>query len=416
MTDTTAPQRASGPAWPAVAAAGIGATLTVLAAVAWSMPGTDSVRLAVVAAGTATLGAIAAAVGLRVVRGRSFGTQATAVAVAAFVPALLGVWAGAESMVLDEHDVGALVVILLASGTVAVVAALILGNRVGRSSDDLVAVARGLGDGQRPWREGTAETAELARLRRELARSATRLDDARARELALDTSRRELVAWVSHDLRTPLAGIKALVEVLEDGLAGDAATVARYHQALGVEVDRLGALIDDLFELSRTQAGVLQLEFERVSLGDLVSDAIAGATPVAAAKGVRLEGRLNGPPPELRASAPEVLRVLRNLLENAIRHTPPDGSVTIELGEDEEFAYVAVADDGGGIADADLDRVFDVAFRNDPARTPGEGAGLGLAIAKSLVEAHAGKISVRNDNGGARFTMRLPLETTPTGR
>jgi signal transduction histidine kinase len=319
-------------------------------------------------------------------------------------------------MVLDEHDVGALVVILLASGTVAVVAALILGNRVGRSSDDLVAVARGLGDGQRPWREGTAETAELARLRRELARSATRLDDARARELALDTSRRELVAWVSHDLRTPLAGIKALVEVLEDGLAGDAATVARYHQALGVEVDRLGALIDDLFELSRTQAGVLQLEFERVSLGDLVSDAIAGATPVAAAKGVRLEGRLNGPPPELRASAPEVLRVLRNLLENAIRHTPPDGSVTIELGEDEEFAYVAVADDGGGIADADLDRVFDVAFRNDPARTPGEGAGLGLAIAKSLVEAHAGKISVRNDNGGARFTMRLPLETTPTGR
>ena len=218
---------------------------------------------------------------------------------------------------------------------------------------------------------------------------------------------------MSHDLRTPLAGIKALVEALEDGLAGDAATVARYHQALGVEVDRLGSLIDDLFELSRTQAGVLQLEFERVSLGDLVSDAIAGATPVAAAKGVRLVGRLDGPPPELQVSAPEVLRVLRNLLENAIRHTPPDGNVIVELGEDEAFAYVDVADDGGGIADADLERVFDVAFRNDPARTPGDGAGLGLAIAKSLVEAHEGKISVRNDNGGARFTVRLPARPCP---
>ena len=150
MTDTIAPQRAHGVTWPAATAAGIGAALACSRPWPGRCPVRTTRRLAAVAAGTATLGAIVAALGLRVVRGRSFGTQATAVTIATFVPALVGVWAGAESMVLDEHDAGALVVILLASGTVAVVAALILGNRVGRSSDDLVAVARELGDGQRP--------------------------------------------------------------------------------------------------------------------------------------------------------------------------------------------------------------------------------------------------------------------------
>nr|MBA2326207.1 HAMP domain-containing histidine kinase [Actinomycetota bacterium] len=163
------------------------------------------------------------------------------------------------------------------------------------------------------------------------------------------------------------------------------------------------------FELSRTQAGVLRLEFERVSLGDLVSDAVATAVPIATAKGVHLEGHLNGPPAELDVSAPEILRALRNILENAIRHTPGDGTVVVAAGREAGRAYVSVSDNGGGIPDADLSRVFDVAFRGDTARTPGDGAGLGLAIARGLVEAHHGEVIVRNENGGARFTVRLPL-------
>jgi signal transduction histidine kinase len=155
---------------------------------------------------------------------------------------------------------------------------------------------------------------------------------------------------------------------------------------------------------------VLELHMERVSLGDLVSDALAGASPVAAAKGVRLEGRLDGPPAEIEVSASEVLRALRNILENAIRHTPSDGTVTVEAGRDDAGAYVSVADTGGGIPEQELPRIFEVAFRGDAARTPGDaGAGLGLAIARRFVEAHRGDITVRNENGGCRFTVHLPL-------
>ena len=144
-----------------------------------------------------------------------------------------------------------------------------------------------------------------------------------------------------------------------------------------------------------------------------MSDAIAGSAPIAAAKGVKLEGRVIGPPPELMASAPEVLRVLRNLLENAIRHTPSDGSVIVEAGIDDlepEHVYVEVRDTGGGVPEADLPHIFDVAFRSDRARTPGNGSGLGLAIAKGFVEAHHGDLTVVNTDGGARFTLRLPRE------
>ncbi|HEY7106096.1 MAG TPA: HAMP domain-containing sensor histidine kinase, partial [Acidimicrobiia bacterium] len=200
----------------------------------------------------------------------------------------------------------------------------------------------------------------------------------------------------------------ALAEALEDGVVTDPETVARYHGLLRIEADRLSGLVDDLFELSRTQAGVLRLEVEPVALEDLVSDAIASAAPMAAAKGVRLVGRVAGPVPDVPASTPEMLRVLRNVLENAIRHTPSDGTVSVETGVEHDEAYVTVLDSGGGISSRDLPHVFEVAYRGDPARTPGDGAGLGLAIARGLVEAHDGRITVRNQNGGACFTLRLP--------
>jgi signal transduction histidine kinase len=373
----------------------------------------ETTELALLAAGTAAAAAVAGALVLRALRRRSLGTQAAAVAVVAVVGVGVGAWAGARAMFLSEHDLWALGVILVAAGAVGVASALILGRRVGAASEALVGVARRLGDGDsQPAGSGPGPAApqELARLHRELELTSRRLEDARAREQALDSSRRELVAWVSHDLRTPLAGIRAIVEALEDGIVDDPETVARYYATLRGEADRLAELVDDLFELSRAQAGVLQLQLQRVSLGDLVSDALAGASPIAAAKGVRLEGRLDGPPAELEVSTSEVLRALRNILENAIRHTPSDGSVTVEAGSDDGGAYVSVVDTGGGIPERDLPRVFEVAFRGDAARTPGDaGAGLGLAIARGFVEAHRGDITVRNENGGCRFTVHLPL-------
>lgn len=371
----------------------------------------ETLELALLAAGTAAVVAAAGALVLRALRRRSIGAQVAAVAVVAVVGVGVGAWAGARAMFLSAHDLWALGVILVSAGVVAVVSALLFGRRVGAASEALVGVARRIGDGEpRPKGPVPAAPQELARLHRELEQTSRRLEQARTREHALDSSRRELVAWVSHDLRTPLAGIRAIVEALEDGVVDAPETVARYYATLRGEADRLAELVDDLFELSRAQAGVLQLQLECVSLGDLVSDALAGASPIAAAKGVRLEGRLDGPPAELEVSTSEVLRALRNILENAIRHTPNDGSVTVEAGRDDAGAYVSVIDTGGGIPERDLPRIFEVAFRGDAARTPGDaGAGLGLAIARGFVEAHRGDITVRNENGGCRFTVHLPL-------
>jgi signal transduction histidine kinase len=371
----------------------------------------ETLELTLLAAGTAAAAALGGALVLQALRRASVGVQAAAVAVVAVTGVAIGAWVGARAMFLSEHDLWALGVILVAAGVVGVATALVLGRRVGAASRALLGVARHLGDHDAPpTGPGPAAPQELAHLHHELEMTSRRLEQSRARERALDSSRRELVAWVSHDLRTPLAGIRAIVEALEDGVVDDPQTIAHYYATLRAETDRLAGLVDDLFELSRAQAGVLDLHVERVSLGDLVSDALAGASPVAAAKRVRLEGHLDGPPAELEVSASEVLRALRNILENAIRHTPSDGTVTVEAGQDGARAYVSVVDTCGGLPERDLVRVFEVAFRGDAARTPGDaGAGLGLAIARGFVEAHSGDITVRNENGGCRFTVELPL-------
>ena len=153
------------------------------------------------------------------------------------------------------------------------------------------------------------------------------LEEARARERALDASRRELIAWVSHDLRTPLAGMRAIAEALEDGVVEDPDTAARYYRTLRIETERLAHLVDELFELSVIHAGALRLHMERASLSDLVSDAISASSASAGARRVRVQGRVEGRAPELLLAPSEVARVLRNLLDNAIRHTPSDGSV-----------------------------------------------------------------------------------------
>ena len=373
----------------------------------------DGLELAAIAAGATVFALAIGAVALRARDRRSIGAQIVALTCSTVIAVIAGAYAASRAMFISQHDLTALVVVLGAAGGVAILVAIALGSRVGTASRALVSAARRIGEeGQTPF--GSLERnapAELVDLARELAATQARLDDARNRQQILERSRRELVAWVSHDLRTPLAGMRAIVEALEDGVVEDPATVERYLRTMREEVEHLAALVDDLFELSRTQAGALRLKFERVSLGDLISDVLAGSAPVAAAKRVNLEGRLVGPPPELEVSTPEVLRALRNLLENAIRHTPSDGSVVIEAGVDDElpdYVYVAVRDSGGGVLPEDLPRIFDVAFQSDRARTPGAGAGLGLAIAKGFVEAHDGRLDVQNEAGGAIFTMRLP--------
>ncbi|MTD57628.1 sensor histidine kinase [Amycolatopsis pithecellobii] len=237
--------------------------------------------------------------------------------------------------------------------------------------------------------------------------------EARQRERAAEASRRELVAWISHDLRSPLAGIRAMAEALADGVVTDQGEVAGYAARISDESTRLSGMVDDLFELSRITAGALRLTMAAVPLREVVGDALAAQTPVAHRKGVRMLADAQTWPTVL-GSDTELGRVIRNLLANAIRHTPPDGTVTLRVRLDEGDAVLAVDDACGGIPETELARVFDVAFRGAAARTPESGdqpagAGLGLAIAKGLVEAHHGRIDASNHGPGCRFEVRLPL-------
>ncbi|NUT33850.1 MAG: HAMP domain-containing histidine kinase [Hamadaea sp.] len=283
-----------------------------------------------------------------------------------------GILAVAEEMFISGHDLKVLLIVVPIAGLLSLLIGLWMGRR--------------------------------------MARAAVWAADARRREREMEASRRQLIAWVSHDLRTPLAGMRAMAEALEDGVVDDPGSVHEYHRRLRTEADRMTRLVDDLFELSRIHAGALNLTISELGLGDVVSDAIAAASPIAAARGVRLVTP-QSPWPTVRAGERELGRVVANLILNAIRYTPPDGSVTVTGGQDAAGPWLAVSDTCGGIPDADLPKVFDVAFRGERARTPdvnGTGGGLGLAIVRGLVEAHGGGVEVRNVGGGCRFEVRLP--------
>ena len=250
-----------------------------------------------------------------------------------------------------------------------------------------------------------------------MARTVTRRElqaqQHRAAEQAAEASRRELVAWMSHDLRTPLSGIRAMSEAIEDGMVEDEQDVRRFARRIGQESERLSAMVDDLMEISRITSGSLRLRYDRQSTRDLVTRAIDVTSP--AAKHHRVTVRAAEDEwPTVVASGPELLRAVANLLANGIRHTPAGGEVTVTARNEKSFVVLAVQDACGGIPEAELERVFDTAFRGEQARSPrtdtltGPGVGLGLAIARGLVQAHGGSVSVANRPPGCRFEIRLP--------
>lgn len=323
-----------------------------------------------------------------------------------------GIFLASWQMLLSAKDAKVVVVVVLAAGTVGVVTALVLAAGLRNAVARVARLAAVLGN--RPAQrepEPPVATAELSALVTQLHEIGEQLHESMVRERSLERSRRELVAWISHDLRTPLAGIQAMAEALEDGVVSEPVTVARYYETMRSEVARLSGMVDDLFRLSRIHSGLVNLHVEVVSMRDLVSDALALARPVADAKGVRLHGDVESCESHVRLSTTEFLRMLRNLLDNALRHTPPGGAVSVRATATNAEAVVSVHDGCGGIPPRDLDRVFEVGYRGDEARSPGDGvrAGLGLAIARGLATAHGGDIEVANLADGCVFTVRLPL-------
>ncbi|HEY2335364.1 MAG TPA: HAMP domain-containing sensor histidine kinase [Solirubrobacterales bacterium] len=222
----------------------------------------------------------------------------------------------------------------------------------------------------------------------------------------IEEARRRMVAAVSHDLRTPLASLRLLVEAIDDGVA-TGETRERYLGEMRTHVEALTALIDDLFELSRIEAGEISWTMRQVELRELIDDTVAAMRAPAEARGVAIAADLPGDEVLARANAEKVQRVLFNLIQNAIRHTPADGSVTVRARNAGGGVEIEVADEGEGIAEADGERVFEAFYRGDKSRSE-EGAGLGLAISRAIVEAHGGRIWLEDGPPGASVHFTLP--------
>jgi signal transduction histidine kinase len=281
-----------------------------------------------------------------------------------------------------------------ASASAAVLAALLLARDVASGLERLrsssVSLAGGDLDARAPER-GPVELADLARSFNSMAENLERLFDAR----------RELVAWASHDLRTPIAALQAMLEAVEDGLEPP----EHYLPAMQDQVRTLAQLVDDLFELARIDAGALTLELREAEIATLVASCVRGIEAEAQARGIHLEARVVGGT-TARCEPDKVERVLYNLLTNALRHTPSDGSVAVLVERGRGEVWVSVEDSGDGIAPEQAQKMFERFWRGDPHTTAG--AGLGLAIARGLVEAHGGRIwAERRPEGGTRVSFTL---------
>lgn len=243
---------------------------------------------------------------------------------------------------------------------------------------------------------------ELARLARWFDSMAASVQSAFARQQAAETERRQVTAALSHDLRTPLTSVRAMIEAIDDGVVTDPETVRRYQHAIHNEVRRLCTLMDELFELSRLEAHAVTLERVLLSLEDVISDAVEATRKLAEQAGLHLYGQVESEVPLVEMDAGRIHRVLTNLLQNAIRHTTAGGAIVIracaEEGEQRGNVQVQMIDTGSGIAAADLSRVFERTYRGEPSRvrhsdaTGMASAGLGLAIAREIIELHGGRM------------------------
>jgi signal transduction histidine kinase len=314
----------------------------------------------------------------------------------------LGVVLASGLVMFGMHDDGKIVAVAVVSTVSALVGALVLGSRILRPLGRLRATSTRVATGDlsaRAPESGPRELRELGGSFNEMAASIERLFDAR----------RELVAWASHDLRTPLASLRAMVEAIEDGLA----TPAEYLPAIRAQTEILSRLVDDLFELAMIDAGALTLELRDASLEPLVSGCLGAVEAQASACNVRLESKIDPADALVRVAPEKIERVLLNLLANAVRHARPDGTVAIVAEPDTDWMLVAVENTGDGVSPETQQRMFDRFWREDDSRTRASGgAGLGLAISQGLVHAHGGRIWAENrTGGGTRVAFTLPLAT-----
>ncbi len=322
----------------------------------------------------------------------------------------INVWMTARLMFINSHDLTLATILLLFAGGIAIAFGYFLSTAI---TDNIAAVghaAQAIAQGRFNTRVAVTGRNEVAQLGSAFNEMAVQLENAARQQRELESLRRDLIAWVGHDLRTPLASVRAIVEAMADRVVDDPATVDRYLRTAKRDIANLSALIDDLFDMAQLDAGGMKMDRHPNSLSDLISDTIESFTALGQEKGVQIGGSVEPAVDPVLIDARLISRVLVNLVGNALRHTPDGGQVRVDARVALEGVQVCVSDTGEGIRREDLPRVFERFYRGEKSRNRNTGgAGLGLAIAQSMVEAHGGRIWVESSPGkGARFLFTLP--------
>lgn len=353
------------------------------------------------------LGAIGAGALLRwwIARARGIVRVLLAVAVVSAVLVAGAVALAAWLMFLSTHDATMVVAVVALTALLAVLVARHVTRPLAREVRRLGEVAQLVAAGDLSARTRIARHDELGEAGRALDHMVNRLAMAEAGRQRLEAERAFLLSAIGHDLRTPLAALRATVESLQDGVAPDP---DRYLAAMGTQLDAVQQLIDELVVYARIEAGKFTFESAEVDLAELVDETVQGLTPVAHRRGLQLRAEASGHPVVVGGAA-ELSRVLRNLVDNALRYGPPGTTVSVTLTGNEHMARIVVTDAGPGFPDDFRAQAFEPFTRADPARDRATGtAGLGLAIARGIVEAHGGTITLGDGPGGV-VELHLPL-------
>jgi signal transduction histidine kinase len=328
----------------------------------------------------------------------------------ASVLTFFNVWLTARLMFASQHDLLLAVVLLVFAAGMAMVLGYFYSSALAGRISDVESAARRLAEEDLSTRILVSGTDEVAALAATFNQMAGQLQSAAEKQKEVERLRSNLIAWAGHDLQTPLASMRAILEALADGMVDDPEAVQRYLKTAQRDIRSLSQLIDDLFQLAQIDAGGLQLDLAPNSLNDLISDTLESFSELAIRQGISLEGTVDPAVDPVRMDAARIGRVLNNLVSNALRHTPAQGSVQVCARRAGQRVEVSVSDTGDGIRPQDIPHVFEQFYRGEKSRSRATGgAGLGLAIARGIVQAHGGEIRVESEPGkGTCFIFSLP--------
>lgn len=323
----------------------------------------------------------------------------------------INVWVTARLMFASEHDLLMATVLLFFAGTIAMALGYIISTVLTERIHQLDIAAQTISQGDLDVLIPTEGRDEMAGLAQTFNIMAQRLKEADRQQRELEDLRRDLIAWVSHDLQTPLASIRAILEALADGMVEEPATVNRYLETAHMNIRSLSTLIDDLIQMSQLDTGRFPLDKADNSITDLISDTIESFSELASRKGVSLHASVEPGVDPVFMDAQRIGRVLNNLMSNALQHAPLDGRVEMDVVRAGEFIQVEISNPGVTIHQQDLPYIFDRFYRGEKSRSRATGgSGLGLAIARGIVEAHGGRIKVESQQDLTRFTFTIPRQ------